>query len=208
MNIREVLEDSRLDISPVTPSKVSQFHFYLELLVKWNKNINLTSEKSPQEILERHVFDSLQYKRVLSLEDDIVDIGSGAGFPGLPLKIVYPNMNITLIESQRKRCSFLETVIFELDLKEIQVINQRAEQIIPEGRFGAVVFRAVSDISRCLELADPFLEMGGKAILKKELKNEKLKDPLPRGFSLVQERVIFGYNNMKSSLLVFEKRIP
>ena len=107
MNIREILEDSRLDIPPVNQFIISQFKVYLDLLVKWNQKINLTSEKAPKEILERHIFDSLQYARVLFLKDEIADIGSGAGFPGMPLKIIYPDLKITLIESQRKRCSFL-----------------------------------------------------------------------------------------------------
>ena len=159
MNIKEILEDPRLNISPTAPPEqmVSQFGSYLDLLVKWNQKINLTSEKSSQDILLRHIFDSLQYAPVISPKDQIVDIGSGAGFPGIPLKIIYPELVATLIESQRKRCSFLETVIFELGLKATKVINDRAEKISPERLVEAVIFRGVSDIQSCLELAIPFL---------------------------------------------------
>ena len=208
MNIREILEDPRLEIPPVTPSIVSQFRTYLDLLVKWNQKINLTSEKAPQEILERHIFDSLQYARALSPKDKIADIGSGAGFPGLPLKIVYPDFKVTLIESQRKRCSFLEAVIFELGLEGIRVINERAEKILPEDRVQAVIFRAVSDINNCLELAAPFLDTGGKVLLKKDLEKKDLEDSLLDGFLLQREIVVSGYNNKKSSLLIFEKHSP
>lgn len=207
MNIKVILEDARLDIPPVTPLIVSQFESYLDLLVKWNQKINLTSEKAPKEILERHVFDSLQYARALSPKDEIKDIGSGAGFPGLPLKIIYPDLKVTLIESQRKRCSFLEAVILKLGLDKTLVINERAEKILPAGLIGTVIFRAVSDIYNCLELAAPFLKIGGGVILTKDIEKKDLQSPLPDGFSLQQERVVYGYNNKKSRLLIFEKHL-
>ncbi len=207
MNIREILEDSRLDIPPVNQFIMSQFKVYLDLLVKWNQKINLTSEKSPKEILERHIFDSLQYARALSSKDEIADIGSGAGFPGMPLKIIYPELKITLIESQRKRCSFLETAILKLGLEGIRVINERAEKILTKGLVEGVIFRAVSDINNCLELAAPFLKTGGEVILKKDLQKKDLESELPDGFSLQQKTIVFGYNNKKSSLLIFQKRL-
>ena len=205
MNISKVLEDSRLDIPPVNQNKMSQFQVYVDLLVKWNQKINLTSEKVPKEILERHIFDSLQYARALSSKSEIADIGSGAGFPGVPLKIIYPNLKVTLIESQRKRCSFLEAAILKLGLEGIRVINERAEKILPSSLVEAVIFRAVSDIKNCLELAAPFLKMGGEVILKKNLEKKDLENGLPDGFSFQKKTTVFGYNNKKSSLLIFEK---
>jgi len=207
MNIKEILEDPRLIISPTAPPEqmVSQFGSYLDLLVKWNQKINLTSEKSSQDILLRHIFDSLQYAAFISSQDEIVDIGSGAGFPGIPLKIIYPELVTTLIESQRKRCSFLETVISQLGLTAIKVINDRAEKTSPKRLVEAVILRGVSDIKSCLELATPFLGEGGKVILKKGLgERGELKQPI-YGFALEQEIVVTGYNNKKSSLLVFVK---
>ena len=208
MNIKEILEDPHLNISPTAPIEqmVSQFDSYLDLLVKWNQKINLTSEKSSQDILLRHIFDSLQYAPFMTPKDEIVDIGSGAGFPGIPLKIIYPELVVTLIESQRKRCSFLETVIFELGLKATKVINDRAEKISPKWLAEAVIFRGVSDIKSCLKLATPFLGRQGKVILKKGVEEKgELKQPI-NGFSLEQEVVVTGYNKKKSSLLVFVKR--
>ena len=207
MNIKEILEDPHLNILPTAPAEqmVSRFGSYLDLLVKWNQKINLTSEKSSQDILLRHIFDSLQYATLISPKDEIVDIGSGAGFPGIPLKIIYPELVATLIESQRKRCSFLETVIFELGLKGTKVINDRAEKISPERLAEAVIFRGVSDIKSCLELAIPFLGREGKVVLKKGVEERgELKQPI-YGFSLEQEVVVTGYNNKKSRLLVFVK---
>ena len=207
MNIKEILEDPRLIISPTAPPEqmVSQFDSYLDLLVKWNQKINLTSEKSSQDILLRHIFDSLQYATFISSQDEILDIGSGAGFPGIPLKIIYPELVATLIESQRKRCSFLETVISQLGLTAIKVINDRAEKTSPKRLVEAVILRGVSDIKSCLELATPFLGEGGKVVLKKGLEERgELKQPI-YGFALEQEVVVTGYNNKKSRLLVFVK---
>ena len=200
------LEDSRLSLKADSPSVLiaSQLASYLDLLVKWNGKINLTSEKTPSEILHRHIFDSLQYARVISPNDNIMDIGSGAGFPGVPLKIVYPSLTLTLVESQRKRCSFLEAVVFNLALQNSRVVNERAEKISPKPRVGVVILRAVSDIKTCLDLALPFLVKGGKVVLKKG--PEKNNAVMPHDdFFLIDEVEVIGYNGKKSSLLVFEK---
>jgi len=206
MNIFEILEDSRLDVSldPTTLKQIKiQFSSYLDLLVKWNKKINLTSEKTAQEILNRHVFDSLQFAGALLPNDRIIDIGSGAGFPGIPLKIIYPNLEATLVESQRKRCSFLHAAIHQLNLKKITVINERAEKIFPIPRADTVLLRAVSDINNCLRLATRFLGKGGKVVLKKPT-GEKINEVFEE-FLLKQKREVFGHNNKQSNLLVFEK---
>ena len=202
-----ILEDPRLSLKADSPSELisSQLVSYLDLLVKWNGKVNLTSEKTPSEILHRHIFDSLQYARVISPNDNIMDIGSGAGFPGVPLKIVYPNISLTLVESQRKRCSFLEAVIFNLSLQNTRVVNERAEKISTKPRVGVVILRAVSDIKTCLDLAVSFLVKGGKVVLKKgPEKNNSVVLPHD-DFSLVNDVEVLGYNGKKSSLLVFEK---
>jgi 16S rRNA (guanine527-N7)-methyltransferase len=205
--MNEILEDSRLSLKVDAPTELieSQLNSYLDLLVKWNRKINLTSEKTPSEILHRHIFDSLQYARVISPTDHIMDIGSGAGFPGIPLKFVYPHLTLTLVESQRKRCSFLEAVVSNLVLQDTLVINERAENITPVPRVGVVIFRAVSDIMSCLELAVQFLEIGGKVVLKKGPGENMLADPPHGDFSLIEEVGVTGHNGKKSSLLVFEK---
>jgi 16S rRNA (guanine527-N7)-methyltransferase len=203
----DILEDSRLGLKADSPSKLiaSQFVSYLDLLVKWNVKINLTSEKTRSEILHRHIFDSLQYARVISPNEKIMDIGSGAGFPGVPLKIVYPRLNLTLVESQRKRCSFLESVVFNLGFKNTCIINDRAEKISPKLRVDVVILRAVSDIKTCLDLSVLFLVKGGKVVLKKEPEIYNSVVIHHDDFFLYEEVEVIGYNGKKSSLLVFEK---
>ncbi len=208
-NIQTILKDPLLDLSPQATWDQIEFqtNSYLDLLVKWNQKINLTSEKSNEDILKRHIFDSLQYARVVPPDSRIMDIGSGAGFPGIPLKIVYPQLVAILVESQRKRCSFLEAVVRELNLKNIKIINERAEKLSPDpmGKIDIVLFRAVSDINSCLDLGVRFLAEKGKIILKKGPDEHiEVMQPL-RGFSLDQEIIVTGLNQKRSSLLVFEK---
>ena len=207
MNIKKILQDPRLDLSPDAPPEQIelQIQSYLDLLVKWNQKINLTSEKLPQDILSRHVFDSLQYVRVLSVTDRLMDIGSGAGFPGIPIKIVYPRTTAVLVESQRKRCSFLEAAAHKLNLENTTVINERAENISIPSKIDTVIFRAVSDIKSCLSLAVRCLRIDGRVVLKKD-PEEKIKiNQTLDNFLLQQEVVVTGFNNKKSSLLVFKK---
>ncbi len=203
----QILKDPRLNLNADALSGTieTQLNSYLDLLVKWNRKINLTSEKTPSEILHRHIFDSLQYARVVSPNESVMDIGSGAGFPGIPLKVIYPHLDLTLVESQRKRCSFLEAVVSSLGFQDTRVINERAEKISPVPVVGVVILRAVSDIKSCLELSVRFLGKGGRVVLKKG-PDENMTADLPHDyFSLIEEVGVTGYNGKKSSLLVFEK---
>lgn len=202
--ILHILQDPRLDLHKNLPdTSLSKFQQYLDLLVKWNKKINLTAEKDRENILQRHVFDSLQYCRSLKPDFRVMDIGSGAGFPGIPLKIIFPAMTLVMVESQRKRCSFLETVIRELGLDGAEVINSRAEDVPVEreGQFDAVIFRAVSGIEPCLTLGERFLVPGGKLVLKKP-PDETLPESI---FNLKEEIPITSFHGLISSLLVYEK---
>jgi len=201
--ILQILQDPGLNGEFSSDLVVSKIEQYLQLLVKWNQKINLTAEKDPEEILKRHVFDSLQNSRAIKPEFRVLDIGSGAGFPGIPLKIIFPELQLVLVESQRKRCSFLETAVRELELDQSEVINARAEDIPVERQFDAVVFRAVSGLQPCLDLGERFVLPGGRLVLKKPPQD----DPLPSGtgFFLKEEIAITGYHGLASSLLVYEK---
>lgn len=200
--ITQVLEDPRLALDCEISNRMeSQIQLYLDILVKWNHTINLTAEKDPDSILKTHVFDSLQYSRLLKPDYRVIDIGSGAGFPGIPLKIIFPEMSMVLLESQRKRCSFLETALLEIGLDGIDVINVRAEDT--HGQFDAVVFRAVSGLKQCLSLGERFVVPGGRLIVKKP------PDVNPIGqesnLSLIDNIAITSYKGLVSSLLTYEK---
>jgi 16S rRNA (guanine527-N7)-methyltransferase len=207
--IFNILRDSKLgiDIRASSDIVVADFQKYLHLLVKWNRKINLTSEKNSEEILQRHVFDSIQYSRFIEPESKLLDIGSGAGFPGIPLKIIFPKLQLVMVDSQRKRCSFLEAVVRELGLQSTKVINSRAEDISTseEGKFNYVVFRAVTDSCGCLLLAERFVSAGGKVILKKDTQDDIKTSDLNSKFLLQKEITIKNFHGVVSNMMVFKK---
>jgi 16S rRNA (guanine527-N7)-methyltransferase len=204
--ILQILRDPKLaldiEFSSIAESRVQ---LYLDLLVKWNHKINLTAEKDPDSILKRHVFDSLQYSRAFKPGLRLMDIGSGAGFPGIPLKIIFPEMPLVLVESQRKRCSFMKTVVRELELVQTEVINVRAEDIpaIRDGQFDAVIFRAVSSLNQCLKLGERFVAPGGRLIVKKPLDERPMLQEST--LSLKNDITITSFQGLVSSLLIYEK---
>ena len=203
--ILQILQDTRLGLDIETSRVVSQIRQYLQLLLKWNQKINLTAEKDPEEILKKHVFDSLQYCRAIEPGFRVMDIGSGAGFPGIVLKIIFPQLQLALVESQRKRCSFLETVVRDLEMEQVTVFNARADDISGNqaGQFDVVVFRAVSGAQECLSLSEEFLPSGGRVVLKKPPGgNQTTFYPM---FLLQKEVSITSYHGVVSNLLVFEK---
>jgi 16S rRNA (guanine527-N7)-methyltransferase len=205
-SILQILRDPKLALdSELSSLAESRFQLYLDLLVKWNQKINLTSEKDPESILKRHVFDSLQYSRALKPGSRMMDIGSGAGFPGIPLKIIFPEMLLVLVESQRKRCSFMETVVRELELVQTEVIHVRAEEIpaIREGQFDVVTFRAVSSLNQCLTLGERFVAPGGRLILKKPPEETPARQEF--SLSLKDDISITSYQGLVSRLLIYEK---
>ena len=159
----------------------SQFVRYYELLVEWNSFMNLTAITDFDEVFKKHFVDSLSLIKVMDLDKEItvIDVGTGAGFPGLCLKIAFPKLKITLLDSLNKRLNFLNTVIDELGLKDITTIHGRAEDIAkkPEYReqFDIAVSRAVANLTTLSEFCLPFVKVGGSFIAYKSEKIEEEK---------------------------------
>ena len=143
----------------LTPELTAQLSLYLDLLVKWNGRMNLTSIRSPEEMVQRHFGESLFAARHLPPAETLLDLGSGAGFPGLPIQLALPNLHVTLAESQAKKASFLREVIRELQLPT-EVWAARLESM-PERTFDVVALRAVDNPALALELARQRLAFGG-----------------------------------------------
>ncbi len=180
---------------------------FLEELNKWSSKISLISKGDQGHILERHFVESLQYSRGLENASRLVDIGSGAGFPGIPLKIFFPELNIVLVESQRKRVGFLESVLRTMNLQNIQVAFGRAEDISLKKEFqksfDSATFRSVASLEECLCLGEPFLKEGGKVLVKKEPETEFQG----HGRMILSEEFSFETTDKrKSKLMVFKKR--
>ena len=154
-----------------TDYQLQQLEQYYNLLVEWNQKINLTAIIEKDQVYLKHFYDSLTLVKIIDLKDQesLCDVGTGAGFPGIVLKIFFPNLKITLLDSLQKRIDFLNLVIQELDLKNIETIHARAEEYARENRekYDIVTARAVSHTSIILEYGIPMVKVGKYVILMK-----------------------------------------
>ncbi|WP_263366863.1 16S rRNA (guanine(527)-N(7))-methyltransferase RsmG [Edaphobacter bradus] len=137
------------------PALLPQLSAYLDLLLKWNARTNLTAIRSPEEIVRRHFGESLFAARNLGDPDTLLDLGSGAGFPGLPIALLRPEICVTLAESQNKKATFLREAVRTLALPNVEVWAARAESLPAERRFHTVTLRAVDDMAAAIAAAEP-----------------------------------------------------
>ena len=170
--IKTELEQLLVDTFNIKNSSVLEsLYIYYEMLFETSKVMNLTTIVELEEAYIKHFYDSLLLSKVIDLSQNITlaDVGTGAGFPGLVLKIVYPNLNVTLIEPLTKRCKFLQSVIDKLELKGIVVVNDRAENGIKTMResFDVVTARAVASLNILSEICVPFVKLNGAFIALK-----------------------------------------
>ncbi len=154
-------------------SLLDAFQRYRQALLEWNARFNLTAIKDPEEILLKHFLDSLSILTVYDpLTARLFDIGSGAGFPGLPLKIVRPGWRVTLLEATGKKTHFLRHVVEMLNLAEVDIIHGRAEELAHQREYRAtfdiVTARAVSSLPTLLEYSAPYCRVGGRIVLPKK----------------------------------------
>jgi len=162
----------------LSPTQIEQFELYYQELLQWNTRINLTAITDYEEVQTKHFFDSITVILALTKEDmnkpdlSIIDIGTGAGFPGLPLKIVLGKSRLVLLDSVAKKAAFLRHISQKLELANVEVVSGRAEEIahLPSYRqqFDLAVSRAVASLSTLVELALPFCQIGGKFVAQKK----------------------------------------
>lgn len=149
----------------LTTAQLDDFNKYYELLVEWNEKINLTAITEPKEVAIKHIVDSLScYQEKLFTGDvSLIDVGTGAGFPGLPLKIFCPNLKLTLLDSLNKRVKFLQLVVDELGLKDVEVIHARSEEAARNKKyrekFNLATARAVARLPILCEYCLPFIKL-------------------------------------------------
>lgn len=150
-----------------TPDQIHKIRGYVSLLLKWNRSISLTTVVDPAEIVSRHFGESMFAISLLPVENcRLADVGSGAGFPGLPLKIASDSLKLTLIESNKKKCAFLSEIVRSLALIDVDVSSQRFEEIRAESGFANIVTaRAVGDFSALLRWSESALPPRGHIVL-------------------------------------------
>jgi len=180
MNRQEFIDSLELLGISITNDQLKQLASFYNLLIEWNEKINLTAIVEEKEVYLKHFYDSLTLVKVVDLSGDLslCDVGSGAGFPGIVLKIMFPNLRITLIDSLNKRIIYLNDVIKRLELKNIEAIHVRMEDYskLNVEKFDIITARAVASISVLAEVSVVALKIEGKLIFMKANGEEELKD--------------------------------
>lgn len=169
MDNKQFLTQSAAALHITLTSEMStQFMTYLSLLLEWNEKMNLTAITEPQEVIQKHFIDCISVLPYLHLNgtERVIDVGTGAGFPGIPLKIAVPTLQMTLLDALQKRLTFLDTLSKELGLCDVTLVHSRAEDggQNPEFReqFDLCVSRAVANLSVLAEYCLPFVRVGGR----------------------------------------------
>lgn len=179
IEIRDAFQMLRISL---TDRQAEQLLNYYDLLIEKNKVMNLTAITEFEEVLCKHFIDSLIICRLEEPKGNLIDMGTGAGFPGIPLKIVYPDLHVVLVDSLNKRISFLQDVIQKLGLEHIKAVHGRAEELAKKKeyreQFDYCVSRAVANLSSLSEYCLPFVKIGGSFI---SYKSAKVQDELKTG---------------------------
>lgn len=164
-----VLEDLKYINKEIKEESINKLYLFMNNLIEWNKNINLTAIKDEREIILKHFIDSIYISDLI--KGKVLDIGSGAGLPGLPLKIIDENLELVSIDSVNKKINFQLDTIKKLQLKNIEALHVRAEELAHDNKyrekFDFVVSRAVANLSTLSEYMIPFVKVGGKCICLK-----------------------------------------
>jgi len=185
-----IKESKKLGIN-LNNYQINQFLIYYKLLKEWNKKINLTSITEFKSVQIKHFLDSLATYKIIPSnllnEGSFIDIGTGAGFPGIPIKIAFPDLKLTLVESIKKKTYFLENMLKTLNLKSTRIVNERAENLSHDinfrEKFDFVTVRAVGKLSVISELCLPFCKIGGVVIA---LKHPNIQDEIDNASHAIQ----------------------
>lgn len=196
--------------------QISQLYEYMHILLEWNKNINLTRITNPQECIKKHFIDSLSVVKYINKKDKIIDVGTGAGFPGVPIKIAMPDTDIVLLDTINKKIKFLDVVIKKLELKYIKTIHGRAEDYGRDNKYrekyDIAIARAVAPLNILIEYVIPFIKVGGMCLCMKgtnitnELQTSQKAMKLLGAEIIGIEEFLIPNTDIKRSILTLRKK--
>lgn len=194
-----------------------QFYRFYEILIEWNRLMNLTAITEFDDVLLKHFIDSLTICRVLELNGitDVIDVGTGAGFPGIPLKIMFPHLRLTLLDSLNKRIKFLDEVVGELGLEDVEAVHGRAEDYAKQKNYresyDLCVSRAVANLSTLSEYCLPYVKIGGFFVSYKSGKVDEEIQSAKKALQILGgevdniEKFYLGQTDISRSLLLIRK---
>ena len=190
MNKEEFIKYLNLEGIILKENQLNQLEIYKDFLIEYNKNTNLTTITDEKDIYLKHFYDSLTIRKVIDLSkyNNLIDVGTGAGFPGMVLAITYPNLNVTLLDSNNKKIKFLEELKEKLNIDNVSIINDRSEEYALNNidKYDIVTSRAVANMRVLTELCLPMVKVGGyfiplKSNVEEELKEAKKIDDILKG---------------------------
>lgn len=198
----------------LTKEQIEKYYNYMNLLLEWNEKINLTAIIDPKEIILKHFVDSLTIAKYIKDDEKLIDVGTGAGFPGIPLSIVKENTDIVLLDSLNKRINFLEEVKENLKLENITTIHGRAEEFGKNKKeretYDIATSRAVAPLNILLEYLLPLVKVGGKAICMKgsnieEIENARNALEILGGKIEKIEEITLPNSDIKRNIIIVKK---
>ena len=215
MNKEEFINELKKINIMLSSKRLDQLDKYYHLLVEWNEKINLTRIIEEKDVYLKHFYDSLTLSKVIDLDQDLklCDIGTGAGFPGLVLKIVFPNLKVVLVDSLLKRIKFLNIVINELGLENIETVHSRVEDYVKfhKGEFDVVTSRAVSRLINLIDYSIPLINKNGVFIPMKANCEDEIKECSP---TLKRKNLVIDHieefslpiENSRRTIIVIKKK--
>lgn len=211
MNKEEFIKYTKELGIELTKEQLNQLDKFYKLLIEWNNKINLTRIVDEEEVYLKHFYDSLTIAKVLDLKEKktLCDVGTGAGFPGVVLKIVYPNLKVTLVDSLLKRVNYLNEIIKELELTDIEAIHVRGEDF--RGNFDVVTSRAVANIEKLIKYTMHLIDNNGVFIaLKGNIDNElidSVKQKIEKKYKIIKiEKFKLPIEESQRSILVIKRK--